>query len=211
MAQIKPGRYSDEPKGFLTYNIIGERDTTGIQSVLLTERKNTVYRIESGDTKIHIHRVTKKLANALENVGVKTFKTMKIGTEGRRILTVFKEGNPVNLPVEIRKSVEGGKLIEIEIRATGKTPEDLLKNIDAIKKALSVWHIKPRQCVWSQGQWKEITAKKEPIVNETEIEKEMRRLRDIVQSQAYDLAEIKEASIKKAIRSDREVMKGILD
>lgn len=211
MPQIKPGRYSDDPKGFLTYPILGEKDTTGIQSVLLKEAKKSIYILDDDITKIKTERMSIKLSAALGDMGIRTIRTTKLITMGRKSLKVFKAGKEVKLHVEIRKVMDGRKLIGIQIRITGKTAEDLIENINLIRNSLAKWHITPKHCVWSQGKWQEHIITEAPIIPESETEKEMRRIKAILQSQSHDLAELKEERIKKSMREDREVMKGILD
>lgn len=209
MPQIKSGRYTELPKGYLTYPIKGEKDTSGIQSVLLREKRKGKYTIDTDGIRLEETRVSKALGEALSKVGVHVRISKKVITTGRKSLEVTKGEKKVQLPVEIHKVMMGKELLDIQIRATGTTEGDLIENLNAIKNCLSVWHITPKECVWSQGAWQESSQSKEPV-KERELEKELERLKSIVESQASDLAELKEAPIKRAMRDDRNVMKGVL-
>ncbi len=207
MAQIKQGRYTELPKGYITYPYKpGEKNSMGLANVLLTERHDYRYLVEAGTTHIDEKRITKPLWDELQKQGCKVTRNRTASTMGRKYLTENK------IPVEIRKIMRSSKLEAIRIRLTGQTEGDLLENMKKIKSALAEWQIKPTECVWSQGDWKQSEEEynKKPIVNQEDILKEQARLKNIVADLQDKIGSIEKPHLKKSIHEDRQVMKGIL-
>ncbi len=207
MVQIKQGRYTELPKGYITYPYMaGEKNSMGLANVLLTEKQERRYMVESGNLKIDEKQVSKALWNELQKIGCKVNIVHKTSTCGRRILTTDK------IPVEIRKIMRALKLEAIRIRITGRTEGELLDNMKIIKSALAEWQIKPTECVWSQGDWKQSEEEynKKPIVNQEDILKEKARLKNIVADIQDKINGFEKPHLKKSILEDRRAMKGIL-
>lgn len=207
MPQIKQGRYTDLPKGYITYPYkLGDKNSMGLANVLLTERHDYRYVVEIGAIHIDEKRITKPLWDELQKQGCKVTKNRTTSTMGRTYLTENK------IPVEIRKIMKISTLEAIRIRVTGQTEGDLLENMKVIKSTLAEWQIKPTECVWSQGNWKqsEEDFDKKPIVNQEDILKEQARLKNIVADLQDKIGSIEKPHLKKSIHEDRQVMKGIL-
>lgn len=215
MGYIKSGRYTDTPKGYLTYPIVNTpgRSEERLQNILLIESPETRYVVECGDQIINEKRITKPLQEALEGVGAKITRIRRNHTEGRKkLLITVDSGDVIELPVEIRKKTRGSVLESIQIRVTGETVEELLKNIDSIKKYLSVWNINPTVCVWSQGGWKDAipTDERKPVVDEVSNMKERERLKNIIADLKDEIQTLRAPLLTKQITEERKVMYGIL-
>ncbi len=207
MAQIKQGRYTELPKGYITYPYKpGEKNSMGLANVLLTEKQERRYIVESGNLKMDEKQVSKALWNELQKIGCKVNIVHKTSTSGRRTLT------PNKIPVEIRKIMRASKLEAIRIRITGETEGSLLENMKYIKSMLAEWQIKPTECVWSQGDWKQSEEEhnQKPIVNNDDIFKEQARLKNIVADLQDKIGSIEKPHLKKSIHEDRQVMRGII-
>lgn len=207
MPQIKQGRYTGLPKGYITYPYKnGEKNSMGLANVLLTEKQERRYMVEFGVLKINEKQVSKALWDELQKIGCKVNIVHKTSTSGRKTLT------PAKIPIEIRKIMRASKLEAIRIRITGETEGDLLENMKKIKSTLSEWQIKPTECVWSQGDWKQSEEEnnKKPIVNQEDILKEQARLKNIVADLQDKIGSIEKPHLKRSVLEDRQVMRGIL-
>lgn len=224
MTRLLKGRYMDGPKGYLTYpisNIKGDERSAGLQDVLLTEYHETRHTVSIDGKVINEITVTKPFADALEKIGAKVQTLKRRGWTGRKSLTIFIDGADKIIPVEIHKINKGKEIKEIQIRVTvdkGENERVLLKYMDAIKNSLSRWHIKPTECVWSQGGLTEDSTK--PTVDEKKIRKEDERIEKIlrehkdlkgkVEDIEDDVNDLKKAPLRKSIKEDREVRAGVL-
>ncbi len=205
MVQIKPGRYTNLPKGYITYPYNKtERNSNGLANILLTEDKRPRYIVGYENIEIEEKQLSTSLSNELVKIGCNVKKIYTISTCGRKTLT------PDKLPVEIRKIMKGKQLQAIRIRVAGETEGKLLDNMKKIKNALAEWQINPTECVWSQGDWKTPVHDQAPIINQEDIIKEQNRLKNIVADLEDKLGSIEKPHLKKRIFEERQVMKGIL-
>lgn len=199
-------RYTDIPKGYLTYPYSGDRNSIGLSSVLLTERQTTRYKVETGHISIDEKIIGKSLWKELEKIGCKVSTQRQLRITGRKYLTENK------IPVEIRKIINNKNLSAIRIRITGDTEGKLLENINAIKRYLEMWQIKPTECVWSQGNWKEETTEEnKKVVNQEDILKEQQRLKNIVADMQDKIRDLEKPLISKTIQNERKAKADVLN
>jgi hypothetical protein len=177
MANIKPGRYSDLPKGYLTYPIKkGNINSLGIIQVLLKEAKHkTSLLVFPTGEKCFIHTRYVELFKK-RGIPIETIETHR--ERGRKKLTVTIDGLTQEVPIEVHRVNESGDIKEIQIRITAQTEGELIKRISAVQQYLSAWNIKPKECVWSQGGWQEATDLFVSVDKE-KLSKEMERINKI--------------------------------
>jgi hypothetical protein len=79
--------------------------------------------------------------------------------------------------------------------------------MDGVQKKVAQWKIQPKECVWSQGGWTEDS--KAPLIKESDIEREHKRLMNIIEDLQDKVTALEKEPMKKIIREEREVRKQI--
>ncbi len=216
MLTTENGLYTKGIKGYITYPISEDNPNSNkLLSQLLRDKTKTRCYARFSD-KSRDHRVTLPIARILEQQGIKIFTKHSNSTSGRKELTISlkKERKMIktSIPITVRKKVKNGKIIEIQIRVTANTIPEIKQYTDAIQLSLAKWHIKPKECEWSQGGWEKYSTSV-PIVAPSKISEEEARIKKLV-SEVEDLKEevsnLKSYPVKKMLRDEREIRYGVI-
>jgi len=203
MADMKPERYTDMPKGYLTYPyVLGNKNSMGLGRVLLKEKHENRYIVEAGNTRIDEKQICKQLWGELKTIGCTVSIKHVVSTTGKHIIA--------GIPVEIRKIRTKQSLSAIRIRVTGETHTEVIKRLDKIQEILKEWQIQPTECVWSQGGWKTITEETKPTVSPEEILKEQKRLKNIVADMQDKIQALEKPSLIKSMNNERKARAEVL-
>ena len=133
----KPEQYSPDYKGYLTYPAHPK-----INGILLEETNRTIYKITLNNQAIESRALTKELNGLIirDNGTVET----------KQVIKTFGKSRIFDIPVSIRKILKRKVLNSIRIRVTGKTIQEVIKNLDEIKKNMVKWGIEPTECIWDR-------------------------------------------------------------
>lgn len=145
MVSIKPERYSDKYKGYLTYLADPK-----ISAILLDTYYQTRHRISFGedDTNIVEERFIKKdLAELLESYNIHVEKFQIKRSKSKKKL--------FDVPVEMRKVKTKDMLDGIRIRLTGNNLDSVAKKMDLIKNNIKEYGIEPKECIWYRDDLEE--------------------------------------------------------
>lgn len=202
MVRMLKGRYTDQPKGYLTYPIIkDDGNSHKLQNNLLKEYHETRYLWHRGT---NVTTVLKPFAEVLKLVGENIEVMKRPGTTGRDSLPVMIDGDEKIIPVEIHKMKENGEMIAIQIRVDTNDYRVLQRYMDAIQESLSKWRIQPKECFWSQGGWTEpVTV---PEMNEERLKKIAKEIEDL-KDQVNGL---QRATLRNSMTEERKVRAAIL-
>lgn len=189
--QIKPEKYTPKLKAYLTYSRNPE-----VESVLLKPKKTDRCIITMNGYTIKEYGISQVLRDEIIKRGGIIQKDQTLAFEGRN--KVF------NVPVVIRAFDD-----IIRVRITGDHAEELFETIKKIRNAMSSYQKEPKICVWEK--FSELhKIKKEDYIDESKIIQEHKKLVSLVESLQSDVAILKEAPIKKAMKDDKKVMQGVL-
>lgn len=202
--QIKQGRYTVDPKGYITYPISDDTNSMLLSAALLRERRrtDTIIMFKNDKNTNNQFQMSVALREHLNlNNHITTTKKTITATLGRTELTAN------SIPVEIRKMVVGSHVVGIRIRVTEKTEGALLKTIETVIDFLKEYGIKPVQCVWSQGSWTESKPKQKKLTN---IEIEQKKMRNIIEDMQDKIHHLEKPIAIKAAREEHLVKIGVI-
>ncbi len=134
---VKPESYSPDYKGYLTYPAHEK-----INGILLKEDRKVIYVISINNQVVENSAITPELKKIiLASKG-------KIGT--RDVIRTTGRTKIFDISVSIRKILKRHVLDSIRIRVTGKTIQEVIKKLEAIKSSMVKWGIAPTECIWDR-------------------------------------------------------------
>lgn len=196
MAIIKPERYTEDLKAYLTYP-----PDKKITPRLLEETYEKWWKVSFQNTSVIGERLPAALMNELKAMGAKVERERKLRLKGKKEL--------FGVSVEIRKIIDHGALKAIRVRVTGKNIDELNRNKNTIIAGLASYGVVYTECIWvgiAGGPSKKEIKQKAALPHE----KEIRKLTNVVEDLRDEVESLKKPATRGRVHEDRAATAGIL-